>query len=44
MQVHGRCYVYSLAPSEGYFISLAAPVEAAVKVMDVRGLLATHGL
>ena len=44
MKVHGRWYVYSLAPSEGYFINLAAPVEAAVKVMDARGLLSAHGL
>jgi 4'-phosphopantetheinyl transferase len=44
MQVHGRWYVYSLAPSEGYFISLAAPEQAAVKVKDARGLLAAHGL
>jgi len=44
MKVHGRWYVYSLAPMEGYFISLAAPVEAAVKVIDASGLLAAHGL
>ncbi len=44
MKVHGRWYVYSLALSEGYFTSLAAPVEAAVTVMDARGLLAAHGL
>ena len=44
MQVHGRWYVYSLAPMEGYFISLAAPEQATVKMMDARGLLDAYGL
>ncbi len=44
MKVHGRWYVYSLTPSEGYFISLAAPAEVAVTVMDARGLLAGQGI
>jgi 4'-phosphopantetheinyl transferase len=44
MKVHGRWYVYSLVPSEGYVISLAAPAEAAVTVLDARGLLAGQGI
>ena len=44
MQVHGRWQVYSPAPSEGYFISLAAPADAAVTVIDARGLLAANGI
>ena len=44
MQVHGRWYVYSLALSAGYFISLAAPEQATVKMMDARGLLDAYGL
>ena len=44
MQVHGRWQVYSLAPSAGYVISLAAPAEAAVTVIDARSLLAAHGI
>jgi 4'-phosphopantetheinyl transferase len=44
MKVHGQWYVYSLAPSEDYYVSLAAPAEAAVTVMDARGLLAGQGI
>jgi len=44
MQVHGRWQVYSLAPVAGCFISLAAPEQAAVRMIDARGLLAAHGL
>jgi hypothetical protein len=29
---------------EGYFVSLAAPEQAAVKMIDARALLAGHGL
>ena len=44
MKVHGQWYVYSLAPSEDYFVSLAAPAEATVTIMDARGLLAGQGI
>jgi 4'-phosphopantetheinyl transferase len=41
---HGRWHVYSPAPSENYFVSLAAPAEAAVTIIDARGILAGQGI
>ena len=44
MKTYGQWYVYSRAPSEGYFVSLAAPTKVAVTIMDARGLLAGQGI
>jgi 4'-phosphopantetheinyl transferase len=44
MSVHGQWHVCSMAPSEGYFISIAAPTEAAVTVIDAHALVAEQGL
>ena len=44
MKVHGAWQVYSLVPADGCMISLAAPSEAAVTVMDAQDLLTAHGI
>lgn len=44
MRRHGRWQVCVPAPFEGCVSSLAAPAEAAVAIMDARGLLAGWGL
>jgi 4'-phosphopantetheinyl transferase len=44
MNVHGDWQVISLAPSQGHFISLAAPAAATVTELDARGLLAERGI
>ena len=44
MKRHGQWHVYSMAPSDGYYISIAAPSEAAVKVINAQGLVAGWGI
>jgi len=44
MQIQKRWYVYSLASSADYYVSLAAPEEAVVTVIDARGVLAGKGI
>jgi 4'-phosphopantetheinyl transferase len=44
MAVHGEWYVYPLAPSGGYYISLAAPAAVQVALFDAGDLLAGWGL
>lgn len=44
MKVHDGWFIYSLAPSEEYFVSVAAPAETAVRVIDARRILARQGL
>jgi phosphopantetheinyl transferase len=40
MAAYSRWYVYALAPSEGCFVSIAAPAKAAVTIVDAHEILA----
>jgi 4'-phosphopantetheinyl transferase len=44
MRRHGQWHVYSMAPLNGYYISIAAPSEAAVTVINTQGLVAEWGI
>ena len=44
MRSHGHWHVYSMTPSDGYHISIAAPSETAVTVINAQSLVAERGI